>query len=86
MRPPTASAGNVLLPEATVKFSLRLPPGNDPDQAMDALQRHVAKHTPFGAEVTFTPGSRSKPFNVDLDSSMIPSALWSLETAWGRGR
>ncbi|MFF1828502.1 M20/M25/M40 family metallo-hydrolase [Paenarthrobacter sp. NPDC058040] len=81
--PPTASAGNVLLPEATVKFSLRLPPGNDPDRAMDVLQRHVLKHAPFGAEVSFSPGSRSKPFNVGLDNPMIRSALWSLETAWG---
>ncbi|MFK0040210.1 M20/M25/M40 family metallo-hydrolase [Paenarthrobacter sp. NPDC090517] len=80
---PIATAGNVLLPEASVKFSLRLPPGSDPNQAMEAVRRHAAQHTPFGAEVTFSPGTRSKPFTVAPDDPMIQSALWSLETAWG---
>ncbi|WP_347109485.1 M20/M25/M40 family metallo-hydrolase [Paenarthrobacter sp. S56] len=80
---PTASAGNVLLPEAVVKVSVRLPPGNDPDHAMDALRRHVLQHTPFGAEATFTPGARSRPFRVAPGDPMIRSALWSHETAWG---
>jgi len=80
---PIATAGNVLLPEATVKFSLRLPPGNHPDQAMAAVRRHALKNVPFGAEVTFTPGSKSMPFRADSNHPMVQAALWSLGQAWG---
>ena len=80
---PIATAGNVLLPEASVKFSLRLPPGSDPHQAMEAVRRHAARHTPFGAEMSFIPGARSKPFTVASDDPMVQATLWSLETAWG---
>jgi acetylornithine deacetylase/succinyl-diaminopimelate desuccinylase-like protein len=80
---PIATAGNVLLPEASVKFSLRIPPGNDPGQAMEAIRQHAAKHTPFGAELTFIPGARSKPFTLAADDPAVQAALWSLETAWG---
>lgn len=78
-----ATAGNVLLPEATVKFSLRLPPGNHPNQAMEAVRRHALKHVPFGAEVTFTPGSKSVPFMADSNHPVVQAALWSLAQAWG---
>ncbi len=78
-----ATAGNVLLPEATVKFSLRLPPGNHPDQAMEAVRRHALKNVPFGAEVTFTPGSKSMPFRADSNHPVVRAALWSLGQAWG---
>ncbi|XAS72836.1 M20/M25/M40 family metallo-hydrolase [Micrococcaceae bacterium Sec5.1] len=80
---PIATAGNVLLPEATVKFSLRLPPGNHPDQAMEAVRRHALNNVPFGAKVTFTPGSKSMPFRADSNHPMVQAALWSLEKAWG---
>lgn len=80
---PIGTAGNVLLPEATVKFSLRLPPGNHPDQAMESVRRHALKNVPFGAEVTFTPGSKSMPFMADSNHPMVQAALWSLEQAWG---
>ena len=34
-------ASNTLLPRARAKFSLRLAPGQDPAEAMDAVRRHV---------------------------------------------
>ncbi|VXC25804.1 Acetylornithine deacetylase/Succinyl-diaminopimelate desuccinylase [Arthrobacter sp. 9V] len=80
---PIATAGNVLLPQASVKFSLRLPPGSDPHQAMEAVRRHAVRRTPFGAEMTFMPGARSRPFTVAPDDPMVQATLWSLETAWG---
>lgn len=80
--PPIAVASNTLLPAAAVKFSLRLPPGNNPADAMEAIRRHALENVPFGAEVRFTPGSRSVPFRVDPGNSMVDTALWSLREAW----
>ena len=49
-------ASNTLLPRARAKFSLRLAPGQDPAEAMDAVRKHVEANAPFGAQVVFTPG------------------------------
>jgi acetylornithine deacetylase/succinyl-diaminopimelate desuccinylase-like protein len=81
--PPIATAPNTLVPVAAVKFSLRIPPGNDPDEAMEAVRRHTLKHAPFGAEVTFTPGTKTKPFAVAPRDRMAQTALWALGEAWG---
>jgi acetylornithine deacetylase/succinyl-diaminopimelate desuccinylase-like protein len=72
-----------LVPTAAVKFSLRIPPGNDPDEAMEAVRRHALKHAPFGAEATFTPGTKSEPFAVTPCDRMAQTALWALGEAWG---
>ena len=81
--PPIATAPNTLIPAAAVKFSLRIPPGNDPDEAMEAVRRHALRHAPFGAEVTFTPGTKTKPFAVAPRDRMGQIALWALGEAWG---
>ena len=39
-------ASNTLLPAGRAKFSLRLAPGQDPAEAMDALRRHVEPMRP----------------------------------------
>jgi acetylornithine deacetylase/succinyl-diaminopimelate desuccinylase-like protein len=81
--PPIATAANTLLPAASVKFSVRLAPGSNPDEAMEAVRRHVQQHTPFGAEVTFTPGARSWPYAVGPDDPFAQMKLWALGEAWG---
>ncbi|GAA1338681.1 dipeptidase [Arthrobacter roseus] len=81
--PTVALSSNTLLPMARAKFSLRLAPGQDPEQAMQAVQRHVEEHAPFGAQVTFTPGEMGKPFQTDTSASAAQMSLWSLGEAWG---
>ncbi|WP_138444198.1 M20/M25/M40 family metallo-hydrolase [Sinomonas susongensis] len=80
--PAVATASNTLVPRATAKFSLRIAPGDHPENAMDAIRRHVAAHAPAGAEVTVRPGRASLPFAADLSSPAVGDALWSMEEAW----
>lgn len=49
-------ASNTLIPAATAKVSVRLAPGDDPRQAMNALVEHLRAHAPWGAKVDVTPG------------------------------
>ncbi|MFI2562723.1 dipeptidase [Paenarthrobacter sp. NPDC018779] len=81
--PAVAVASNTLIPAARAKFSMRLAPGQDPEAAMDALERHVHAHAPFGAKVTFTPGERGNAFSTDTSSVAAQVALWALGQAWG---
>ncbi|WP_309071824.1 dipeptidase [Arthrobacter sp.] len=81
--PSVAVSSNTLLPSARAKFSLRLAPGQDPEEAMAAVERHVQAHAPFGAKVTFTPGESGNPFSTDTTRPAAQIALWALRTAWG---
>ncbi|GAB3555114.1 dipeptidase [Arthrobacter tumbae] len=81
--PGVAVSSNTLLPTARAKFSLRLAPGQDPQEAMAAVERHVRAHVPFGAAVTFTPGESGNPFSTDTTKPAAQIALWALQTAWG---
>ncbi|WP_026554919.1 dipeptidase [Arthrobacter sp. 35W] len=81
--PSVALSSNTLLPVARAKFSLRLAPGQEPQAAMDAVAEHLRTHTPFGAQVTFTPGEMGQAFATDTSAPAAQSALWALGAAWG---
>jgi acetylornithine deacetylase/succinyl-diaminopimelate desuccinylase-like protein len=76
-------ASNTLLPRARAKFSLRLAPGQDPAEAMDAVRNHVEANAPFGAHVLFTPGESGSSFLTDTSSKAARLAMWALGEAWG---
>jgi len=79
-------ASNTLQPEARAKFSLRLGPGTDPQQALEAVRRHVhavAETALFGAEVIFEPGETGQPFATDTDAPAARAMLGALRDAWG---
>jgi acetylornithine deacetylase/succinyl-diaminopimelate desuccinylase-like protein len=76
-------ASNTLLPRARAKFSLRLAPGQDPSEAMEAVRRHVELNAPFGAKVVFTPGESGNAFQTDTSSAAAGFALWALGEARG---
>jgi acetylornithine deacetylase/succinyl-diaminopimelate desuccinylase-like protein len=50
--PALAAAGNVLLPEITLKISLRLPPTCDPQRATAAVRTALERDPPYGAQVS----------------------------------
>lgn len=62
--PPVRNAGNVLLPEITLKLSLRLPPTADPARASAAVKALLERDPPYGAQVTFQVGAGSAGWNA----------------------
>jgi acetylornithine deacetylase/succinyl-diaminopimelate desuccinylase-like protein len=78
-----AAASNTLAPSCTAKISLRLAPGQDPVAADEALAAHVAKHAPFGAQVTWRCGEQGKPFLAPGDSAAMRAARAAFTEAWG---
>ena len=81
--PATATAANTLAPVASAKISLRIPAGNDPAAALEALRGHVQRHAPFGAEVRFEPGSAGRPFAAAADAPAGRMMRWAMAEAWG---
>jgi acetylornithine deacetylase/succinyl-diaminopimelate desuccinylase-like protein len=62
--PPLSAAGNVLLPEITLKISLRLPPTVDPARAGRAVAEALQRDPPYGAQISFEPESSSGGWNA----------------------
>jgi len=72
--PALASAGNVLLPEVSVKLSLRLPPTCDARRATRAVREALERDPPYGAQVSFggdgTEGWNAPAFAPWLEESI----------------
>jgi len=80
--PATADAANTLLPVARAKVSLRVAPGSDAEEALDALVAHLHAHAPWGAQVTVERGSTGAPFAADARGPAYDAARASFADAW----
>ncbi len=71
--------------EAHVKITCRLVPDQEPDEILDLIERHVIKHCPPEAELTFTrfPGS-ARPFAVRRDHPALQTAGAVLRDLYGK--
>ena len=86
--PPVKDAVNLVIPKASAKISLRLPPTEDPEHAMKMLEEHVMKNIPWNASVKFIPNSKgsgvvadpNKPFTTELVNSF--NSIWENDTAY----
>ncbi|WP_127842183.1 M20/M25/M40 family metallo-hydrolase [Actinomyces wuliandei] len=81
---PLDVAGNVLAPSCTARLSLRTAPGQDQEQALEALTSHVRAHIPFGARVSISCRESGPSFDGSQDTEASRAALWALSTAWQR--
>lgn len=81
--PRISEAVNALVPVARAKISLRLPPGQDPDEAMTELRQHLETRAPWGAEVTVTPGSVGHAFSLDTGGPGFAAFSEGFRQAWG---
>jgi cysteinylglycine-S-conjugate dipeptidase len=81
--PPVQEAANILVPVARAKVSLRLPPGQEPDPAMDALARHLESNAPWGVKVTVDRGASAWPFEVRPEGPLFDAARSAFREAWG---
>ncbi len=81
--PRIEEAGNVLVPVARAKVSLRIAPGDDPERAMNALVRHLEANPPWGAQVRVERGAGAWPIAVDADGPVFEAARRAFREAWG---
>lgn len=80
--PSVRDASNTLVPVSRAKVSLRIPPGEDPDSAMEALVTHLERHAPVTAQVTVRRGERGKPYSARQESAAMDLARDSFARAW----
>lgn len=83
--PSVDTSSNTIQPAARAKWSLRVGPGVDPEQAYEAVTSYLAEQaeTVFGAEITFEKGHFGQPFSTDTSDPLAAAMLASFEQAWG---
>ncbi len=81
--PAVSEAVNQLVPVARAKVSLRIPPGQDATQALDALVRHLEKNVPWGAELQVDRHPVGEPFATRTGGPAYRSMHAALSEAWG---
>lgn len=82
--PRVREASNQLVPVATAKVSLRIAPGDDPDRAMEALERHLRANAPWGAEVAVERGEGGHGIAVASDGPAFAAMKRAMAAAFGR--
>jgi acetylornithine deacetylase/succinyl-diaminopimelate desuccinylase-like protein len=81
--PSIGDATNQLVPSARAKVSMRLPPGQDPGPAAEALRAHLVANAPWGAEVTVTPGAGAWPCRVVAKGPAFDAIRRAFAEAYG---
>jgi cysteinylglycine-S-conjugate dipeptidase len=82
--PRTREASNQLVPLARAKISLRIPPGQDAQKALDALISHLEANAPWGVHVEIDRGSAGDPFSLHATGDAYGAFRSATAEAWGR--
>ncbi len=80
---PIAEAINQLVPEASAKVSMRIPPGQGADAALDALTAHLVGSAPWGAEITVSAGSTGSAFELDTSGKAYDAYRTGMRIGYG---
>jgi acetylornithine deacetylase/succinyl-diaminopimelate desuccinylase-like protein len=78
-----AEASNTLLPEVTVVISARVAPGQTGGDAYRALEEHLRRHAPYGAELTFSDLDLGDGFLVDTSGWAVALTRDAMRDAYG---
>jgi acetylornithine deacetylase/succinyl-diaminopimelate desuccinylase-like protein len=78
-----AMSSNTLLPLVKAKISLRIAPGERPEQALALLRAHLEANLPFGATLTYGESELGKPFAQTEGGWAKDMAEQALGAAWG---
>jgi acetylornithine deacetylase/succinyl-diaminopimelate desuccinylase-like protein len=82
--PRTPEASNQLVPVARAKVSMRIPPGQDPEEAMEALVKHLESNVPWGAQVTITREGSGSPYALSATGAVNDAMKRAMREAFGR--
>lgn len=81
--PSIAESSNTLAVVSRARISVRIAPGDTPENAHQALSAHVLKHRPLNAQVSYTAVDSGLPFAAQTDEYGAQLALAAMRSAWG---
>jgi acetylornithine deacetylase/succinyl-diaminopimelate desuccinylase-like protein len=78
-----AMSSNTMLPSVRAKISLRIAPGEQPEQALELLRAHLEANLPFGATLNYGEIELGKPFSGLSEGWAKPAAEQALSAGFG---
>lgn len=81
--PPISQAINQLVPVARAKVSMRTAPGQDPDNAMNALRAHLLANAPWGVDVTVFGVEKGSAFQLTSQGPAADAWRSAMREVWG---
>jgi acetylornithine deacetylase/succinyl-diaminopimelate desuccinylase-like protein len=82
--PSVADAAPRLVPAARAVVSLRVPPNQDAERAVEALVGDLERNVPWGAELRILKRSAGAPYRVDARGPAYDAVRRAFADAWGR--
>lgn len=82
--PAVDGAANILIPRVRARISARLAPSQRPEDAQQAIVRHVERVVPWNVKVTCTPGGTGRGFSALTEGPGYAAAREALREAYGR--
>jgi cysteinylglycine-S-conjugate dipeptidase len=80
--PKVAGASNTLVPVARARVTVRLAPGDTSKNAIARVEEHLAKHVPWGAQLTTTVVDAGEPTVLPAVGPAYTAARSALGEAW----
>jgi acetylornithine deacetylase/succinyl-diaminopimelate desuccinylase-like protein len=81
--PGTADSAHNLVPVARAKISVRLAPGDDPQNAFGAVADHLRNHVQWGAEIKIEPRVAGAPHRIDTSGGAYDAFRLACSQTWG---
>jgi acetylornithine deacetylase/succinyl-diaminopimelate desuccinylase-like protein len=82
--PPVVGATAAVHPEARAAVSLRVPPGRDEREALEALTAHLQAVAPWNVHLDISPGQGAAPFRARDDRPAFAAMRRALGEAYGK--
>ena len=81
--PSVAVSSNTLIPSVRAKLSLRIAPGEEPKEALEALKSHILSNNTLGAQIDFGAVELGRPFSLGESGWAKDLATRALKLAYG---
>jgi len=82
--PAVEGAANALIPAARAVVSMRVPPGQDSEQARALLAAHLRASAPWGIEVDVSEGQAGPGFSTHTDGPGYAAAKRAMRDVYGK--
>lgn len=82
--PPVVGSTAAIVPRASARLNLRIPPGTAPEHAEAALRAHLEAAAPWGVAVTVETEATGSPFRAATDGPAYDAMRAAMREAYGR--
>jgi cysteinylglycine-S-conjugate dipeptidase len=82
--PPVVGSTAAIVPRASARLNLRIPPGTTPAQAEEALRAHLEGAAPWGVSMSVETEATGSPFRAETDGPAYAAMRSAMQEAFGR--